>query len=61
MSHKGKHIDQMMAALARKNQQHTHHDQYRDPVTGELKTKPPRGTGNSAGSKPIKKFTGRGR
>ena len=61
MPNKGKHIDQMMAALARKNQQQQHLDQYRDPATGELNTKPRRGTGNGLGSKPIKKFTGRGR
>ena len=61
MPNKGKHIDQMMAALARKNQQQQHLDQYRDPATGELRTKPRRGTGIMSGNRPQKKVTGRGR
>ena len=59
MTNKGKHIDQMMAALARKNQQHL--DQYRDPASGEPRVQPRRGAGNVSGPKPLKKFSGRGR
>ena len=59
-NNKGKHVDQMMAALARKNLQQREQDQHRDPVTGEIKSKPRRGTGPVA-NKPQKRVTGRGR
>ena len=57
---RGKHIDQMMAALARKNLQQREQDQHRDPVTGEIKSKPRRGTG-PVSNKPQKRSAGRGR
>lgn len=56
----GRLIDQMMAALAKKNQQQQQQDQHRDPVTGEIKSKPRRGTG-PVSNKPQKRVTGRGR
>jgi len=56
----GKFIDQMMAALAKKNLQQKEQDKHRDPVTGEVKTKPRRGTG-PVGNKPQKRASGRGR
>ena len=59
-NNKGKHVDQMMAALARKNLQQREQDQHRDPVTGEIKSKPRRGTG-PVSNKPQKRVTGRGR
>lgn len=58
---KGRYIDQMMAALAKKNQQQRQIDSYRDPQTGEIKSKPRRNTGPGAGIKPMKKISGRGR
>lgn len=57
---RGRHIDQMMAALARKNLQQREMDQHRDPVTGEIKSKPRRGTG-PVGNKPQRRSAGRGR
>ena len=59
-NNKGTHVDQMMAALARKNLQQREQDQHRDPVTGEIKSKPRRGTG-PVSNKPQKRVTGRGR
>lgn len=56
----GRLIDQMMAALAKKNLQQRELDQHRDPVTGEIKSKPRRGTG-PASNKPQKRASGRGR
>ena len=56
----GKFIDQMMAALAKKNLKNREMDAHRDPVTGEVKTKPRRGTG-PVGNKPQKRASGRGR
>lgn len=57
MENKGKHIDVMMAALAKKNgQQHLEH---KNPDGTQKITKPQRGTGPV--SKPQKKVTGRGR
>lgn len=56
----GRLIDQMMAALAKKNLQQRELDQHRDPVTGEIKSKPRRGTGPS-NNKPQKRSAGRGR
>lgn len=57
---RGKHIDQMMAALARKNLKQRELDQHRDPVTGEMQSKPRRGTG-PVSNKPQKRSAGRGR
>lgn len=57
----GRLIDQMMAALAKKNQKQRELDQHRDPVTGEIKSKPRRGTGPVSGNKPQKRASGRGR
>ena len=57
----GKHVDQMMAALAKKNLRLQQQDAARDPETGEIKSKPRRGTGPVPGNKPQKKVTGRGR
>ena len=57
---KGRFIDQMMAALAKKNLQQRQLDQHRDPVTGEIKSKPRRGTG-PVSNKPQKRTSGRGR
>ena len=56
----GKHVDQMMAALAKKNLERQQQDALRDPVTGEIKSKPRRGTG-PVSNKPQKRVTGRGR
>lgn len=57
---KNRFIDQMMAALAKKNQQKQQMDQHRDPVTGEIKSRPRRGTG-PVSNKPQKRSAGRGR
>lgn len=57
---KGRYIDQMMAALAKKNLKQQQTEQYRDPVTGEIKSKPRRGTG-PVSNKPQKRASGRGR
>lgn len=57
----GKHVDQMMAALAKKNLQRQQQDAHRDPVTGEVRSKPRRGTGPVPANKPQKKASGRGR
>jgi len=58
----GKHVDQMMAALAKKNLERQQQDAVKDPETGEIRYKPRRGTGPVPGSKPQKKkVTGRGR
>lgn len=56
----GKHVDQMMAALAKKNLERQQQDSLRDPVTGEIKSKPRRGIGPS-NNKPQKRTAGRGR
>lgn len=56
----GRLIDQMMAALAKKNLQQREQEQHRDPVTGEIKSKPRRGTG-PVSNKPQKRSAGRGR
>jgi hypothetical protein len=56
----GRFIDQMMAALAKKNLQKQQDQAGRDPVTGEIKSKPRRGTG-PANNKPQKRSAGRGR
>ena len=55
----GKHVDQMMAALAKKNLERQRQDLLRDPETGEIKSKPRRGTGPA--NKPPKRASGRGR
>lgn len=57
----GKHVDQMMAALAKKNLQRQQQDAARDPETGEIISKPRRGTGPVPNNKPQKRITGRGR
>lgn len=56
----GRLIDQMMAALAKKNLQKQQDEAGRDPVTGEIKIKPRRGTGPVT-NKPQKRSAGRGR
>ena len=56
----GKLIDQMMAALAKKNLERQQQDGVRDPVTGKIKSKPRRGT-DVPRNKPQKRATGRGR
>lgn len=55
----GRLIDQMMAALAKKNIKQREQDQHRDPVTGEIKSKPRQSTGPL--NKPHKRSAGRGR
>jgi hypothetical protein len=50
-------VDQMMAAMARKNSQH--HPEIKNPDGTVKATKPRRGTGPVP--KPMKKVTGRGR
>lgn len=57
MENKGKHIDVMMAALAKKNSQQ--HLEHKNPDGTQKATKPRRGTGPV--TKPMKKVTGRGR
>ena len=57
----GKYVDQMMTALAKKNQLRQQQDALRDPATGEIRSKPRRGTGPVPGQKPPRKASGRGR
>lgn len=58
----GKFIDQMMAALAKKNLKNREMDAHRDPATGEIKkSKPRRGTGRIAPNSAGKRISGRGR